>query len=216
MTLVRHQILDKMRHDVLSCAFRPGEELREAELAERYNVSKSPVRDALQHLAFEGLVETMPRRGHRVTPVSVSDARDLLEMREALEIAACRRIAEHASGQTLRALDRFRDADTQDPRRVSPATTGGSTSPSASRRATGGWPTPCGGCSTPITGSAWSRWAQVREQEGDMSTPLEDHRAIIDALQARDPRRAAQLVRRHVRKSSNQILKGLENRPIID
>ena len=40
------------------------EELREADLAHRYAVSKSPVRDALQRLRFEGLVETEPRRGH--------------------------------------------------------------------------------------------------------------------------------------------------------
>lgn len=215
MALVRHKVLDKIRQEVLTCALRPGEELREAELAERYQVSKSPVRDALQHLAFEGLVETMPRRGHRVTPVSVSDARDLLEMREALEIAACRRIAEQASDDTLQALDRFRDTDTHSlaafaayNRRFHIAigdASGNRRVAEATRRLLDAYHRLC-----------LVSLGQVRERDGDMGAPLDDHRALIDALQARDPRRAARIVQRHVRRSGSQILKGLENRPIVE
>ena len=94
-------MLYQIRQDILSCGLPPGAELREAELAEQYDVSKSPVRDALQRLQFEGLVETEPRRGHRVTPISVSDARDILEMRETLEVAAAKRMIRDASGRQI-------------------------------------------------------------------------------------------------------------------
>ena len=215
MTLVRHKVLDQIRFDVLNCALRPGEELREADLAERYQVSKSPVRDALQRLSFEGLVETMPRRGHRVAPVSISDAGDLLEMREALEATACRRIAEGATDDALRALDRFRDTDTQSAeafagynRRFHIALG----EASGNRRLAG---------ETRRLLDAYHRLclvslSQVRESDGDMTGPLSDHRALIDALQARDARAAVRIVQRHVRKSGNSIMKGLGSRPIID
>ena len=96
MNLMRQKVLDQIRQDILTCGLQPGEELREADLATRYSVSKSPVRDALQHLRFEGLVQTEPRRGHRVTPISVSDARDILDMRETLEGAAAARMVRDA------------------------------------------------------------------------------------------------------------------------
>ena len=215
MTLVRHQILHKMRHDVLSCTLRPGEELREADLAERYQVSKAPVREALQHLAFEGLVETMPRRGHRVLPVSISDARDMLEMREALEISACRRIVKQTTDAALQAFDRFRDADTASPTSFAgynrqfhiaiAESSGNQRLADATRRLLDAYHRLC-----------LVSLGQVRERDGDMAAPLADHRALIDALQARDGRGAARIVQRHVRRSSGQIIKGLENRPIIE
>jgi DNA-binding GntR family transcriptional regulator len=57
VSLVRNKIFDMVRGEILSCTLMPGEELREGELAKRYGVSKSPVRDAMQKLEFEGLVE---------------------------------------------------------------------------------------------------------------------------------------------------------------
>jgi len=119
VNLMRHKVLDQIRQDILTCGLQPGEELREADLAERYSVSKSPVRDALQHLRFEGLVQTEPRRGHRVAPISISDARDILDMRETLEAAAAVRMVKEASSSDLNRLDTYRDADVLCVRRFS-------------------------------------------------------------------------------------------------
>ena len=62
-------------------------------------------------MQFEGLVETQPRRGYRVTPISISDFSDILDMRQALEVAVAQRIVRGAAGATLDELDRRRDAD---------------------------------------------------------------------------------------------------------
>ena len=104
LNLIRQKVLESIRQDILSCDLQPGEELRENDLARRYSVSKSPVREALQHLQFEGLVETETRRGHRVSPISVSDAQDILEMRETLEVAAAVKMVKEASVQDLASL----------------------------------------------------------------------------------------------------------------
>jgi DNA-binding GntR family transcriptional regulator len=86
----------------------PGAEIREAELAVRFEVSKSPVRDALISLEREGLVITIPRQGYRVAPVSISDMLDMFHLRAALERANIERIIRNASDEQLQALDQFK------------------------------------------------------------------------------------------------------------
>jgi DNA-binding GntR family transcriptional regulator len=51
---------------------------------------------------------------------------------------------------------------------------------------------------------------------GGFGGPLADHNAIIDAIQARDRTRAARLVARHIGKSRTSVMKGLEQRPIVE
>ena len=74
--LLRVDIYQKLREEILSCELPPGADLREQNLAARFSVSKSPVRDALLRLERERLVTISPRQGYRVAPVSVADARD--------------------------------------------------------------------------------------------------------------------------------------------
>ena len=112
--LLRERVYEELRHDIMSCQLMPGCEIREAELAARFEVSKSPVRDALISLEREGLVITIPRQGYRVAPVSISDMLDMFHLRAALERANMERIIRHASDEELQALDIFKafnDAD---------------------------------------------------------------------------------------------------------
>jgi DNA-binding GntR family transcriptional regulator len=97
--LLRERVYEELRHDIVSCELMPGAEIREAELAARFEVSKSPVRDALISLEREGLVITIPRQGYRVAPVSISDMLDMFHLRAALERANIERGAQHGSRQ---------------------------------------------------------------------------------------------------------------------
>ena len=106
--LLRERVYEQLRHDILTCELMPGAEIREAELAARFEVSKSPVRDALISLEREGLVITIPRQGYRVAPVSISDMLDMFHLRAALERANMERIIRHASDGQLEALDQFK------------------------------------------------------------------------------------------------------------
>ena len=89
--LMRDSVFGRIRADILACALTPGRILQEKDLAARYAVSKSPVRDALLRLQEQGLIEVMPRKGYRVLPISLSDARDLYETRILLEKASIKR-----------------------------------------------------------------------------------------------------------------------------
>ena len=105
--LLRDATYQAIRHAILTCEFQPGQELREQILAERYRVSRSPIRDLLLRLERENLVTVMPRQGYRVRPISVSDVTDVFVFRLLIE-PACAAAAAQADDTALQALDRFR------------------------------------------------------------------------------------------------------------
>ncbi len=72
---------------------KPGERLDPEALAKSYGTSVTPVRDALQMLSQEGLVTIKPRSGYFVTRVTLKQLRDMLELREILEVASIERAA---------------------------------------------------------------------------------------------------------------------------
>ncbi len=86
-----------VRDDIASGRLRPGDRLRETEIAERMGVSRTPVREALKRLEADGLVSFGQPRGLTVTDLSHGQILDLYAMREVLEGAAARFAAERAS-----------------------------------------------------------------------------------------------------------------------
>jgi len=86
-----------LRMGIRSGAFRPGDRLREAELAAQLNVSRTPIREAIRRLASDGLVEVAPSRGVMFIQLDKQQVRELYALREALEGTAARLAAQHAS-----------------------------------------------------------------------------------------------------------------------
>jgi DNA-binding GntR family transcriptional regulator len=81
-------IADSLKSEMLSGELTPGQRLGEAALAERFSVSRGPVRDALSRLVEIGIAVSVPNVGTRVRKFSQSEARDLYELRESLEAEA--------------------------------------------------------------------------------------------------------------------------------
>jgi DNA-binding GntR family transcriptional regulator len=190
------------------------EEIREVELARQYGVSKSPIRDALQKLEFEGLVTIEARRGHRVAPISLSDAADILEMREMLESGVVRKLARDGHDEALAQLDAYRTADTTCIAAFADYNRRFHTllcdlADNARLRDTMG-----------RLMEAYDRLCVVslstrRTEREAMEGALVEHCAIIDAIQSRNPAAAARRSMRHVRQSRGQIMRGLKARVIV-
>ena len=94
----------RLRNDIRGGTLLPGSRLRETELADRLQVSRTPVREALKRLESEGLVVFSQPRGMTVTELSAGQVLELYAMREILEGAAARFAAEHASAFEIESL----------------------------------------------------------------------------------------------------------------
>lgn len=212
--LLRLDVFRTLRQDILACRLAPGAELREAELAERFAVSKSPVRDALSRLVQEGLVIVMPRQGYRVAPISVKDVRDMFEYRAVLEAAIARNAAESAGGEALAALDRFRAFDPA----VHPEGFIGYNR--AFHRAVTAL------CANARLVQAAAAMIDQMDRVVSMSVDamrghdpervLRQHVEIIDALQRRDGRRASTLMARHVLEARKRVVGALSRIAITE
>lgn len=210
--LLRDNIYESLRSDILVCKFPPGSEIREQELAERYEVSRQPVREALLRLEREHLVTVHPRQGYRVNPISLSDARDLLRFRLAVEPACVLEAIEHASDQTLRGLDQFRTfgagadefIDYNRAFHTALADASGNRRMAAAARDL-------------IEQADRLVRVSVANVKGgrDHMQLVGEHIDLIDAMQRRDTRGAARVIKAHIQKTEKRVLPALARNGII-
>ncbi|MFE3495349.1 GntR family transcriptional regulator [Streptomyces sp. NPDC059175] len=90
---VRGQVLQALRTALVSGELSPGEVYSAPVLGERFGVSATPVREAMQQLALEGAVEVVPNRGFRVVSRSARELAELAEVRALLEVPVMLRLA---------------------------------------------------------------------------------------------------------------------------
>jgi DNA-binding GntR family transcriptional regulator len=96
-TPLRVQVAERLRSAIVSGKLRPGAALVETTLAERLGVSRAPIREAIQDLENDGLVETVAYRGKRVKPLTVREVTEICEMRQRFEVMAVRRILDRGT-----------------------------------------------------------------------------------------------------------------------
>jgi GntR family transcriptional regulator, rspAB operon transcriptional repressor len=97
-------IYKKMRRSIIMGHRESAERLNIEEIAEEYNTSVTPVRDALQMLSHEGLVIIKPRSGYFVTTITLKKVRDLLDVRRILELSAIERVVLRITEEQIQEL----------------------------------------------------------------------------------------------------------------
>ncbi|MBO9403231.1 GntR family transcriptional regulator [Shimia sp. R9_3] len=102
-------LLQEIREGRLS----PGDRLRETDLATRFSISRTPVREAIRQLEADGLVTHLPRVGATVRRLDYSEVMELYEMRVVLECTAARMAARAASDVEIAELGAISDALSQ-------------------------------------------------------------------------------------------------------
>ena len=224
--LIRDGIYDLIRDEILSCTLVPGSQFHEQDLAQRYEVSKSPIRDALLRLQEQNLVEVLPRRGYRVRPISVADAIEMYEMRLLYERACAARVIEHASDGEIATLDAFRS---------SPAGTDMPAWIAYNRHFHIALASLCGNSRlirasvdviehfdrlTYVSVAAVSG-TDVNVADGKPGNAaglqqfVAEHAAIIDAIKARDKRLSSALIKEHTESSRKRTLDAIANPAIV-
>ncbi|MGW0394435.1 GntR family transcriptional regulator [Streptomyces sp. NPDC003042] len=94
---LRQQIADALRDEVLAGRLPPGTEFTVKQIAEQYEVSATPVREALVDLSAQGLLESVQHRGFRVRVYSVDDFRGMIEARTLIVDGIFRRLVERGT-----------------------------------------------------------------------------------------------------------------------
>lgn len=193
------RVYQTLREAILSLAYRPGEILRKPEICEALGVSRSPVADAVARLATEGLVDVVPQAGTFVARFSMEEIREGAFLREAIEVAAVERVAEAITEDQLTQLRRnltvqaalIADGDVPGFYQMDAAMHELILSFTGFRRL------------AQVSETAWLHVNRARQLilpvPGRISATLDEHRAILAALEARDPAAARLATRHHLR-----------------
>jgi len=102
---IKEQVYDSLKWDLLAGGLRAGEFLQEQQLAARFGVSKTPIREALATLVDQGLVQLLPRKGYWVAPVSSKEMLEFIELRIILECAAVELAVKRITEKELQELE---------------------------------------------------------------------------------------------------------------
>lgn len=104
MSNAAERVYKMVKAEILAGALEPGQPLRESALGRKYDVSRTPVRDALKHLLSDGLIEFIPNAGARVVSISQETAEEISNIRALLEGHAAALAAHKATKEDLARL----------------------------------------------------------------------------------------------------------------
>jgi DNA-binding GntR family transcriptional regulator len=165
----------------------------------------------LLRLEREHLVTVQPRQGYRVNPISISDARDLLRFRYAVEPACVSEAIEHASDNILRGLDQYRsfDGSAEDFIDYNRAFHIALAQASGNRR--------MASAARDLIEQAdrLVRISIANVKGRDHMQLVGEHVSLIDAMQRRDQRGAARIIKAHIEKTEKRVLPALARNAII-
>jgi DNA-binding GntR family transcriptional regulator len=195
---------------------RPGVALQETELAERLSLSRTPVREALRRLANEGFVTTVPYKGFFVATIDVTDLQQVCEVRLALEPLAARRAVEYATPTERAEAEALLTQCESASSSSHPSDRSVRDLAHLDRR-----------IHTHIYTCSHNRylaetlgrylnlahriWSLVLNRYPDLSTAIDQHRALLEAVRDADPNRAEENMRDHIVTADRVMRQLLQN-----
>ena len=205
-------VTDRLRDAILFGGFKPGEPLREEQLAASLDVSRGPVREALVQLEREGLVIVRRHRGATVARLSRPDADEVYSLRLALERLAVQRAVRSATDADFLALEEvigaFQAAFEREPTEQEIAGLDVRFHDLIYRAAR--------------HQRLYDCWANLRSQiflfllSRNIANPdfhevtVQSHQDLLDALRSRDEARAAQEIELHLLGAYQRVMQGLD------
>lgn len=195
------RVYDRLKDAIITGTLRPLERITENKVAADFGLSRTPVREALQRLEAEGLIQVVPKRGSFVSRPTVEDILEIYQMRTPLEAACARVAAERIEEDQITLLDRLvRVEQGRGPGRA----------PDRSLRAAAQFHAVIYGCSrnqrmATLLMDLQNQVHRVRVLWPSTVARLSDtwieHARIVDALRARDPVEAERLMVEHLEKA---------------
>lgn len=209
--LRRQRLVDEaaraLRDAILEGRLEAGARLRQAELADRLGISRTPIREALSRLRQEGLVDLLPRAGVCVRSLDFDEAVELYDLREVFDGLAARLAAGRADAASLARLDRAlgRMAECVERRDPDPWFRAHVGFHEEIVRASGN--RHLGRLSTLVRLSIRQFHPLLLKTEHRLDDAYAEHRRIFAAIAARDAEAAERLARVHIANAKEIVLK---------
>jgi GntR family transcriptional regulator, gluconate operon transcriptional repressor len=203
-----------MRRAIVLGELAPGDRLKEPFLAERFGVSRLPIREAITQLEREGLVRSEPRRGAYVVGVTEQDIADIYECRLTLETLAIQRAAGRITPEA--AADLYRDIEQMGEEVAAGRMGAFATADMAFHRAL------IAISANRAVRSAWEPLAPLIETTlgiadasvADIAAAVSGHRPIVQALERHDAATAVALLHEHLTTGQSITMGAIAGRPI--
>lgn len=104
--MLASQVYKEVKGRILTCELHPGTTLTAQHFADEFKVSRTPVHEALKKLAAEGFLDSSPRVGYTVTPLTVHDLKEIYQVRMSLETLAAETAADNFRPQHRKMFER--------------------------------------------------------------------------------------------------------------
>jgi DNA-binding GntR family transcriptional regulator len=104
------QAYNEIKLRIITCGYRPGEVLSEAAISAELKIGRTPVHQAIHRLMMDGLITIMPRKGVMVVPAGVDEVMEIIDVRLVTECYCARLAADRANDSELQHLQRIVDA----------------------------------------------------------------------------------------------------------
>lgn len=206
-TSVVDTVTERLRDEILRGEIQPGERIRVAALEERFSVSHIPIREALRRLESEGLVVTSPQRATLAADVSITDLGGLYDLRRIIEAQVARRAVAQMTEENLESIrgalaemEAIDDPQAAEFWELHRAFHWAILAPAGSdwiRR---------------VLDQLWQaaeRYVRLSTRaSGRFSTAMQEHHDIVEACEARDPDRLAELLDQHLVRTELAVREG--------
>lgn len=207
---LEEHVYERLEEDILTGVYKRGDPLTEFSIAQRFKISRTPVRGAIHRLAEEGLVKLSPNRGAVVTGIGRDDIIDIYKVRMRLDGLAAAMAAEKMSCEDIEKLrESVELSDFYNQRNDAEHQKELDTAFHALIYTATGSRVLCELLSELHKKAKVYRRISLGEK-GRAERSASEHREILEAIERRDPRAAERLTQNHVKKALTGILNGLK------
>ena len=206
---LRDRAVERLRRAVMHLELSPGAVVSEAQLIDRVGLGRTPVREAVARLELEGFVTVIPRKGIQIAPITLRDLQSLCELRMDLEGLGARLAAERRTPAQLATMQRlFRPAPDLIARNDLPQLL----------ELDRDFHTLLARCTqnryleetlSRLYGNSLRYWFVSFSRAGFLDEVLEEHEAIVAAVEKRRGRAAEQAMRHHVLRFKEKVIESL-------
>jgi DNA-binding GntR family transcriptional regulator len=195
---MQDRITEGLREEILAGRLRPGDRLRQDEIARQFSVSHIPVREALRQLNAEGFIEIQPHRGAIVSGLSLRELDEIIRLRQILEVDL-----------VTQAAVKFTESDAAVSQKLLSAVRANRSASSYAARNWDFHESLYRPADAPLALGLVKRLHLIGERyfqlEHDLSPVNDEHQAILDLVKAGNARAAGKLLRDHIGRLTERV-----------